>query len=88
MGYSGGGWKGEAVRYGGVYVPSRPPPWPFLPVGNDCECIEECVLLLCWGSLENRRRRPVTAWDQEPEVERELESAGVEVPDDDAEERS
>ena len=46
------------------------------------------MLLLCCGSLENRRKRPATAWDQEPELERELESAGVEAPDDDVDERS
>lgn len=60
----------------------------FAATGKVCECMDERVLFVWVGSLENRRRRPATACDHEPELERELLSAGVEAPEDDVEERS
>ncbi len=56
MGYKGGGWKGDPVRYG-VNTPS---------CLNDGLCIGDFELLLPvldGGSVLNRLNRPVTAWE-------------------------
>ena len=60
IGYKGGGWNGDAVRYGGVYTPSVP-----------FECFEyvgECIggwfdLAVEVVSVENLLSSPETACD-------------------------